>query len=82
MKLGRQRSFEIWIDREDGVGVGHFEDLEHLGSGSDQAKLAAANLHVAIEDHENAEAGAVEELDAGEVEDELVDALAGELTDL
>ena len=70
-ELGRQRSFEVAVDVEDGVGVGQFEDVEYFGAGGDEAELAAADLHIAVEDHEDAEAGAVEEFDAGEVEDEL-----------
>jgi hypothetical protein len=78
---GRQRGFEGAVDFEDGVGVGHFEDLEHFCARGDEAELAAADLHVAVEDQEGAEAGAVEVVDAGEVEDELVDAVICNLAD-
>jgi hypothetical protein len=61
--------------------VGHFEDVEHPGVGGDEAKLAAADLHVAADHDEDAEAGAVEVIDAGEIEDELVNAVGGELGD-
>jgi hypothetical protein len=61
--------------------VGHFEDVEHLRIGGDEAKLAAADLHVAADHDEDAEAGAVEVIDAGEIEDELVNAVGGELGD-
>lgn len=43
--------------------------------------MAAADLHVAVEDHEDTEAGAIEIFDAGEVEDELVNALIGDSAD-
>jgi hypothetical protein len=61
--------------------VGHFEDLEYLYAGGDEAEVAASDLHVAVEDHEGTEAGAVEIFDAGEVEDELVNALIGDSAD-
>jgi len=81
-ELRRQRSFESRIDGQYGVGVGQFEDVEYFGSGSDEAELAAADLHIAVEDHEDAEAGAVEEFNAREVEDKLLDGVVGDIADL
>ncbi len=62
--------------------MGHFEDLEHLCAGGDEAEVAASDLHVGVEKDEDAEAGAVEIFDAGEIEDELVDAMIGDFADL
>jgi len=81
-ELRRQRSFESRIDGQYGVGVGQFEDVEYFGAGSDDAELAAADLHIAVEDHEDAEPGAVEEFDAGEVEDKSFSAIVGDIADL
>jgi hypothetical protein len=53
-----------------------------FGSRGDEAELAASDLHVAVDNHEDAEAGAVEIFDAGEIEDELVNAVAGKFSDL
>lgn len=44
--------------------MSQLENVEHLGAGCDEAELAFVEFHVAVEDHEDAEAGAVEELDA------------------
>lgn len=60
----------------------HFEDVEYFGTGSDDAELTTADLHVAVDDHEGAEAGAVDEVDGGEIEDQLVEALVRDLCDL
>jgi hypothetical protein len=79
---GRQRGFEVSIDVEDGVGVGQLEDVEDPGCGGDEAKLAAANFHVAVEDHECAQAGAVDEFDGGEIEDESFNAVSCGVGDL
>ena len=62
--------------------MSHFEHVKHLGLRCDQAKLAATTFHVPVKDHEDAEARAIQELDTGEVEDELMDALAGKFADL
>jgi hypothetical protein len=79
---GGYGSFNAWRDREDGVGVSHFEDVEHFGGWSDQAEMAAPSLYVAVEQQEHTQARAVEEFNAGEIEDEFVDAVIGKLTDL
>jgi hypothetical protein len=76
-----QRSVEIRVDGKDGVGAGYLEDLEDAFGGSDEAELAAVGFHLAEEDHEETEAGAVEEFDAGELEDELANAVAGDFGD-
>jgi len=81
-QLGRQSGFESLIDGEDGVGAGQLQESENTFGGSDETKLAAVRLHRAVEDHEKAETCAVEEFNAGEFEDEFVDAFGGDVCDL
>ena len=55
--------------------MGQFEDVEDLGGGGDDTEFAAADLHVAVEDHEGSESGAIYEFDAGEIKDESFNAV-------
>ena len=51
--------------------MGDFENLQYFAAWCDEAKLPAADLHVAVQNHEHAEACAVQEFDTGEIEDEF-----------
>jgi hypothetical protein len=62
--------------------VGEFEDFQDFRARSDDAEFAAALLHVAVEDHNDAEACAVEEFDAGEIENKPLNAVADGVADL
>jgi hypothetical protein len=75
---GSECGVESRVDGQDGVGAGYLEDLEDAIVGGDEAQFAAVSLHLAIEDHEETETCAVEEFDAGEVEDEFGDAFVGD----
>jgi hypothetical protein len=81
LESGRQRGFESFVDVEDRVGVCQFEHVEDPGGGGDEAELAAADLHVAIENHQGPEARAVDELNAGEFEDKFIDTIIGSAGD-
>jgi hypothetical protein len=62
--------------------VGEFEDFEDFRARSYDAEFTAAFLHVAVENHDDAEACAVEKFDTVEVEDELLNAIADSVADL
>ena len=55
--------------------MGQSEDIEHFRARGDEAELAASDFHVAVENHEGTEAGAVYEFDAGEIEDKSFNAV-------
>lgn len=61
--------------------VSQFENIQDFVTGCDKSELTATDFHIAVQNHERAQAGAVQEFDTGEIEDEFLNSAFDDLGD-